>query len=185
MGSTEWLKSTCSKCAQFSYSWDYLRRWEFDWLPPCFTSYFEGIRPYDLCGTGLLDWHAQHHHTRLATRLGCCPTKTTGSIRVTLVVVRVPSDVSSFVFTSISNENGKLLHKTPEAVIRRPEAATVVTLLLPVNWGVLMSPDWNNTSTGSWCSTSMSRCQNWPMSQESYGRIPFRGWFTGHEQLLH
>ena len=54
-----------------------------------------------------------------------------------------------------SNENRDLSHKTSEAATRTPEAATVVALLLLVNWGLLVSPNWDNTSAGSWCSAVM------------------------------
>ena len=57
------------------------------------------------------------------------PTRATCFIRDTLVFVRVPSDVSSFVLTAISNENRELSHTTPEAAKSTPEAATLATLV--------------------------------------------------------
>ena len=54
----------------------------------------------------------------------------------TLVFVRAPSDVGSFVHTAISNENRELSHTTPGAAERTPEAATLATLVLPINWRV-------------------------------------------------
>ena len=52
----------------------------------------------------------------------CCPTKATCFIRDTLLFVRAPSDVSSFLLTAISNENRELSHTTPEIATRTPEA---------------------------------------------------------------
>ena len=54
-------------------------------------------------------------------------------IRDTLVFLRAPSDVSSFALTAISNENKELSHTTPEAAKSTPEAATLATLVLPIN----------------------------------------------------
>ena len=53
-------------------------------------------------------------------------------------LVRAPSDVSSFVLTAISNENRELSHTTPEAAKSTPEAATLATLVLPINWRVVL-----------------------------------------------
>ena len=53
-----------------------------------------------------------------------CPTRAACFIRDTLVFVRAPSDVSSFVLTAISNENRELSHTTPEAAKSTLEAAT-------------------------------------------------------------
>ena len=66
---------------------------------------------------------------------GYRPTRATCFIRDTLVFVRVPSDVSnvSFVLTAISNENRELSHTTPEGAESTPEAATLATLVLPIN----------------------------------------------------
>ena len=57
-------------------------------------------------------------------------------IRDTLVFVRAPSDVSNFVLMAISNENTELSLTTPEAAERTPEASTLATLVLPINWRV-------------------------------------------------
>ena len=54
----------------------------------------------------------------------------------TLLFVRATSDVSSFLLTATSNENRELSHTTPEAATRTPEAATLATLVLPINWRV-------------------------------------------------
>ena len=62
-----------------------------------------------------------------------CPTRANCFIRDTLVFVRAPSDVSSFVLKAISNENRELSHTTPEAAKSTPEAATLATLILPIN----------------------------------------------------
>ena len=61
------------------------------------------------------------------------PTRATCFIRDTLVFVRVPSDVSSFVLTAISNEKRELSYTTPDAAKSTPEAATLATLVLPIN----------------------------------------------------
>ena len=71
-----------------------------------------------------------------AGRFVLFPTRATCFIRDTLVFVRAPSDVSSFVLTAIHNENRELSHTTPEAAKRTPEAATLATLVLPINWRV-------------------------------------------------
>ena len=85
----------------------------------------------------------------------CCPTKATMFIRDTLVFARAPSDVRRFVLTAICNEDRDLSHTTPEAVTRTPEAASLATLVLPEIWGVLVLPNWDNTSAGFWCSAAM------------------------------
>ena len=53
-----------------------------------------------------------------------------------LLFVRAPSDVRYFLLTATSNENRELSHTTPEAATRTPEAATLATLVLPINWRV-------------------------------------------------
>ena len=98
----------------------------------------EVIRQHDSCNTGELDRHAQHQQPCLASRTlrvirVYCPTRATCFIRDTLVFVRAPSDVSSFVLKAISNENRELSHTTPEAAKSTPEAATLATLILPIN----------------------------------------------------
>ena len=85
----------------------------------------------------------------------CCPTRATCFTRETLVFLDALSDVSRSVLTVISNENREQLHRTPEANTRTPEVATLATLLLPINWRVLVLPSWDNTSYGSWCSAVM------------------------------
>ena len=105
----------------------------------------------------------------------CCPTRATWLIRDTLVFVRTPSNVSSFVLTVISNENSELSYATPETATRTPEAPTLATHLLPMNWGVLVSPNWSNTSTQVLgVRRRYSRCPNWTVSHESYCRKPSR-----------
>ena len=99
---------------------------------------YEVIRQHDSCNTGELDRHAQHQQPCLASRTlrvirVYCPTRATCFIRDTLVFVRAPSDVSSFVLKAISNENRELSHTTPEAAKSTPEAATLATLILPIN----------------------------------------------------
>ena len=58
----------------------------------------------------------------------CCPLRVTWFIRDTLIFVRGPSDVSSFVLTVLSIENREQSHRMSEAATRTPEAATEVTL---------------------------------------------------------
>ena len=81
-----------------------------------------------------------------AERLVFWPTWATWSIKDTLVFVRAPSDISDIVLKAISNENRELLHTTPEPATRPPEAATLATLLLSEIWGVLVLPNWDNSS---------------------------------------
>ena len=72
----------------------------------------------------------------------CCPTAATWFTSNILVFICVPVDVSSLRHMMISNGSRELSQRTPEAA--------TVTLLLFINWGVLMSTNWDNTSTGSW-----------------------------------
>ena len=71
-------------------------------------------------------------HMRKPNASCCCPTRATCFIRDTLVFVRAPSDL----LTTISNENRELSHTTPNATTMTPEAATLATLVLPINWRV-------------------------------------------------
>ena len=65
-------------------------------------------------------------------------------------VLRSSRDVSTFLLVAISIENRELSHTTREATARTPEATTLATL----GW-LLVLPNWDNTSAGSWCSTAM------------------------------
>ena len=71
-------------------------------------------------------------HMRTPNASCCCPTRATCVIGDTLVFVRAPSDL----LTAISNENKELSHTTPNATTMTPEAATLATLVLPINWRV-------------------------------------------------
>ena len=109
-----------------------------------------------------------------AERFVLCPTRATCFNRDTLVYVRAPSDVSSFVLTAISNENKELSHTTPEAATRTPEAATLATLVLPINWGYSCRLTGTTLQLVLGVRQRCSRCPNWPVSLESYCRIPSR-----------
>ena len=101
-------------------------------------SIFEGIRQYDLCNTGDLDRHAQHQQPCLASRTHrvvfqqeqpfLSGTHWSSFAHHQMSVV--------FMLTAISNENTELSHTTSEAATGTPEAATLATLVLPINWRV-------------------------------------------------
>ena len=104
---------------------------------------YKGIFGSKICVTGEFDQHAQHQQPCLASRTPhlAVRQKQTGLSG---------KHWSSFVHHQMSVVFcSQRFQMKPEDATRTQEDATVKTLLLPVDWGVLVSPDWGYTSAGS------------------------------------